>query len=109
LPYRYPETIGQPVGSITGIGEGFLKQLPESSKRGRALLLHQESGACGFRIELADGERIYPNTMKDLAKGVSLYRNYDTALARLLKKASSRRQIGVRWILHTRTRSSDCQ
>ena len=33
--------------------------------------------------------------MKDLAKGILLYRNHDIALTRMLNKVSSRRQIHV--------------
>jgi putative protease len=49
----------------------------------------------GFRVERIEDSKIFPNTMKDLAKGVSLYRNRDNEFTHRLQRISGRRWINV--------------
>jgi len=91
-----PKSIGQTVGTVTGLGKGFFKTDCTDLKNGDGLCFFtKEKELSGFRIERVENSKVFPNTMKDLAKGVLLYRNHDIALIRLLNKISSRRQINV--------------
>ena len=90
------KSIGQYVGKIAGVGKDFF--------RTDACDLHNGDGLCfftkkndlsGFRVNRIDQGRIYPNSMMGLETGMSLYRNYDTAFTRLLKKSSASRRIAV--------------
>jgi collagenase-like PrtC family protease len=90
------KSIGQPVGKVTSLGKGFFKTDCTDLKNGDGLCFFAKEGElAGFRVERVEGVRIFPNTMKDLAEGVSLYRNRDIALTRILRKISGRRQIAV--------------
>jgi hypothetical protein len=40
-------------------------------------------------------DNIYPNSMKDLNTGITLYRNHNKAFAGILKKSSENRHIAV--------------
>ena len=90
------KSIGQPVGEVTSLGKGFFRANCAELNNGDGLCFFTRKGELsGFRIERVEGGRVYPNTMKDLAAGISLYRNRDIAFTRILKKASARRQIAV--------------
>jgi 23S rRNA 5-hydroxycytidine C2501 synthase len=91
-----PKSIGQPVGAITSLGNGFFRTDCTDLQNGDGLCFFtNEGGLKGFRVERVEHSKIFPNSMKDLAAGVFLYRNRDIALTRLLNKVSSRRQIRV--------------
>ena len=89
-----PKSIGQLVGTVTAVGKGFFQIECADLKNGDGLCFFTaERKLSGFRVERVEGLRVFPNTMKDLARGIRLFRNHDVALIRLLNKASSRRLI----------------
>jgi 23S rRNA 5-hydroxycytidine C2501 synthase len=91
-----PKSIGQTVGSITGLGKGFFRSDCADLQNGDGLCFFtKDKKLSGFRIERVEIEKIFPNSMKDLAEGIRLYRNHNIALSRMLQKTSSRRQINV--------------
>jgi 23S rRNA 5-hydroxycytidine C2501 synthase len=91
-----PKSLGQPVGTVTALGKGFFRTDYAGLKNGDGLCFFtKKQTLSGFRVERVEDSKIFPNTMKDLAKGVLLYRNYDVALERTLRKKSSRRWIEV--------------
>jgi putative protease len=91
-----PKSIGRPVGMVTEQGKGFFRTDCADLKNGDGLCFFtKEKKLSGFRIERIENSKIFPNTMKDLAKGIALYRNHDIAFTRLLQKVSSRRWINV--------------
>jgi len=91
-----PKSIGQPIGSVTSVGRGFFRADCADLQNGDGLCFFAKDGTLvGFRIErVADGD-IYPNNTKGIAKGISLYRNYNHSFVRLLQKPSSQRRISV--------------
>jgi 23S rRNA 5-hydroxycytidine C2501 synthase len=90
------KSIGKPVGTVTGLGRGFFRTDCIDLNNGDGLCFFtKQKELSGFRVDRVEQERIYPNTMKDLAVGIPLYRNLDTALTRVLKKTSARRRISV--------------
>ncbi|MEN6620184.1 MAG: DUF3656 domain-containing protein, partial [Smithella sp.] len=50
----------------------------------------------GFRVDRVEKEKIYPNNMKNLKAGITLYRNHDMAFTGMLKKSSGNRRIAVK-------------
>jgi 23S rRNA 5-hydroxycytidine C2501 synthase len=91
-----PKSIGQPVGTVTSLGKGFFRADCTDLKNGDGLCFFtKEKKLSGFRIERIENSKIFPNTMKDLANGVSLYRNRDHEFTHRLHKTSSRRWINV--------------
>jgi 23S rRNA 5-hydroxycytidine C2501 synthase len=88
------KSIGQAVGTVIGLGKGFFRTDCADLKNGDGLCFFTKEGSLsGFRVERIENSKIFPNTLKDLAEGTSLYRNHDTALRRILQKISSQRRI----------------
>jgi 23S rRNA 5-hydroxycytidine C2501 synthase len=91
-----PKSIGQPLATVTALGKGFFRTDCADLKNGDGLCFFtKRKTLSGFRVERVEDSKIFPNTMKDLAKGVLLYRNLDIAFERTLRKRSGRRWIGV--------------
>jgi 23S rRNA 5-hydroxycytidine C2501 synthase len=91
-----PKSIGQPVGTVTALGKGFFRTDCVDLTNGDGLCFFTKTKTLsGFRVDRVEDSKIFPNTMKDLAKGVLLYRNLDIAFERTLRKSSGRRWIGV--------------
>jgi 23S rRNA 5-hydroxycytidine C2501 synthase len=91
-----PKSIGKPVGTVAGIGKDFFSTDCTDLQNGDGLCFFtKERKLSGFRVERVEHSKIFPNTMKDLAKGILLYRNHDIAFTRTLQKTSSRRRINV--------------
>jgi 23S rRNA 5-hydroxycytidine C2501 synthase len=91
-----PKSMGQPIGTVTHIGKGFFKSDCNDLQNGDGLCFFTKGAQlAGFRVERVEGSRIVPNSMKDLAKGIRLYRNHDIAFTRRLKKNSGQKKIFV--------------
>lgn len=91
-----PKSLGQAVGAITELGKGFFRTDGVDLNSGDGLCFFTRNGDLqGFRVERVENRKVFPNTMNDLKKGTSLYRNHDAALIRLLKKTSGGRRISV--------------
>jgi len=91
-----PKFIGEPVGTVTSLGKGFIRTDCTDLKNGDGLCFFTgEKELAGFRIDRVENSKIYPNEMKGLAAGIALYRNHNIELTRLLNKVSSRRRIHV--------------
>jgi 23S rRNA 5-hydroxycytidine C2501 synthase len=91
------KSIGQPVGTVSGIGKGFFRtDCPDLHNGDGICFLTREKELAGFRVERVENAKVFPNTMKGIEPGILLYRNHDAALTRALNKtASSRRLIQV--------------
>ncbi len=90
------KSIGQPAGEIIGVGKDYFQIARDDLQNGDGLCFFTQKGdLAGFRVERVDKGKIYPNNMKGLGIGTPLYRNHDTALTRILNKASSDRRIAV--------------
>lgn len=90
------KSIGQYLGKITGTGKDFFRLARHDLQNGDGLCFFtKENALAGFRVELAQKDNIYPNSMKGLETGVSLYRNHDAAFTKALKKSPGDRRIAV--------------
>ncbi len=91
-----PKSVGEPVGTVTQTGKGFFRTDCADLGHGDGVCFFTKEGVlAGFRVDRTEGAKVFPNTMKDLAVGVRLYRNHNAALSRLLNRASGRRRIRV--------------
>jgi 23S rRNA 5-hydroxycytidine C2501 synthase len=91
------KSIGRPVGTVTGIGKGFIRtDCPELHNGDGLCFFTREKELAGFRVERVETGKVFPNTMRGIEHGILLYRNHDVGLTRALNKtASSRRLIRV--------------
>lgn len=90
------KSIGQFVGTVTGIEKGFFRMKGGALENGDGLCFFTGQGElAGFRVDRVERDRIYPNSLKGLEIGAGLRRNHDAALSRALNRPSARRTIGV--------------
>jgi 23S rRNA 5-hydroxycytidine C2501 synthase len=90
------KSIGQYVGEITDVGRDYFRVACHDFQNGDGFCFFtKKKELAGFRVDRVDKGKIYPNNMNGLEIGTALYRNYDIALARTLKKSSARRRIAV--------------
>jgi 23S rRNA 5-hydroxycytidine C2501 synthase len=95
------KAVGPYVGTVMAIGNTFFRFKGESLQNGDGLCFFtDDKKLLGFRVDRAETDGIYPNTMKGLTVGVRLYRNHNQALSRILGKPSATRKIGVDMDLH---------
>ncbi len=91
-----PKSIGQPLGKITALGRDCFQADVSGLQNGDGLCFFtRRNELAGFRVERVEKGRIFPGSMKDLETGVVLYRNFDAAFERILKKATGNRRIAV--------------
>jgi len=90
------KSIGQCLGKITAVGKDYFQIECEDLQNGDGLCFF--TGQCnltGVRVNRVHEGKIYPNSMKGLEAGLLLYRNFDAAFAKGLKRTSARRLITV--------------
>lgn len=90
------KSIGQYLGKITGIGKNYITMDCHDLQNGDGLCFFTaQDELAGFRINRAERDKLYPNSMKGLEVGAALYRNYNISLSRFLNKSSAHRKIAV--------------
>jgi putative protease len=96
-----PKSFGEPVGNVQDLSSRYF-----TLKGSKAI--HNGDGLCflnerkelqGFRVNRADGNRIFPAEMPRLNPGTALYRNQNAVFEKCLSRKSAERKIGVEWIL----------
>jgi len=93
-----PAFVGEPIGEIAALGEGWLDVTSEETfHNGDGVCFHDAHGDVqGMRINRVDGRRLYPADMPaELTVGATLFRNRDQAFERALEKESAERRIPV--------------
>lgn len=91
-----PKSIGKIIGTVTTVERDFFRMNGDLVTNGDGLCFFTSSGALsGFRVNRVIDGRIYPNTMKELTKGLQLYRNHDHEFYKALDSVSAVRKIGV--------------
>ncbi len=101
-PYIYspdtPKALGEYVGKVKEIRRGsFNVPGTASFANGDGLcFINDEHELEGFRINRAEGNRLFPLRMPDnLRPGAALYRNRDEAFSKLLKGKTAERKIPI--------------
>jgi 23S rRNA 5-hydroxycytidine C2501 synthase len=91
------KSIGQYMGTITGMGKDFFRMRNNDLQNGDGLCFFTtQNELAGFRVDRIDKDKIYANNMKGLEIGTPLYRNHDMAFNHILKKSSAHRRISVK-------------
>ena len=106
-----PKAVGKPVGRIREVFtshivvERFRENGDDSVKKQEKTLFANGDGLCcltadgklvGFRVNRADGDRLYPLRMPEgLRRGMRLYRNYDKRFEEVLAGESAERTLPV--------------
>jgi putative protease len=94
---RTQKSMGEYVGTVTRMGKDFFSMDGHDLRNGDGLCFFTKQETLeGFRVNRVEKDRIYPNTLKSLAKGTELYRNYNIAFDRILKKTSADRTVAVK-------------
>lgn len=101
-PYIYspdtPKALGEYVGKVKEIRRGSFNVAGAASfANGDGLcFINDEHELEGFRINRAEGNRLFPLRMPDnLRPGAALYRNRDEAFTKLLKGKTAERKIPI--------------
>ena len=101
-PYIYspdtPKALGEYVGKVKEIRRGLFNVAGTASfANGDGLcFINDEHELEGFRINRAEGNRLFPLRMPDnLRPGAALYRNRDEAFSKLLKGKTAERKIPI--------------
>lgn len=101
-PYIYssdtPKALGEYVGKVKEIKRGSFNVAGTASfANGDGLcFINDEHELEGFRINRAEGNRLFPLHMPDnLRPGAALYRNRDEAFSKLLKGKTAERKIPI--------------
>ena len=101
-PYIYspdtPKALGEYVGKVKEIRRGSFNVAGTASfANGDGLcFINDEHELEGFRINRAEGNRLFPLRMLDnLRPGAALYRNRDEAFSKLLKGKTAERKIPI--------------
>lgn len=95
-----PKALGQFVGTVRSVGRDYIEvggRVAGQFSNGDGLcFIGGGDGLEGFRVNRADGNRLYPFRMPNgLQPGMSLYRNSDTAFDRQLAGETARRVIPI--------------
>ena len=95
-----PKSLGEKIGKISKVGKNYFEI--NWSKNYSANILHAQDGlyfdGFGCLVNKIEGEKIYPNKMNGITKGVDIYRNYDSKFEKQLEISKIKRQIGVKFI-----------
>ena len=95
-PYT-PKSLGEKVGVVKDIRREIIVAGTASFSNGDGLcFFNDKKELVGFRINRAEGNRLYPQRIPDgLKKGMTLYRNHDAAFEKLLSGKTATRKIPV--------------
>lgn len=101
-----PKSQGERVGVVKAVKPGCLIASLDCVLSNGDGLGYFDSRNCfvGFRINRAEGDRLFPASKVDVAPGTVLYRNSDKAFDDMLSRDSATRSIGVTMALNRSSR-----
>lgn len=99
-----PKAIGQKIGTVTACNAKFITaRLDAPLANGDGLGFFTLAGAfTGFRLNRADGNRLFPASPQTIPAGTALYRNRDKNFDDQITAAKTRRTLAVDMSLHLR-------
>lgn len=99
-----PKAIGQKIGTVTACNAKFITaRLDAPLANGDGLGFFTPAGAfTGFRLNRADGNRLFPASPQTIPAGTALYRNRDKNFDDQITVAKTRRTLAVDMSLHLR-------
>lgn len=99
--FHTPKSVGEEVGVVKDIcGKYMVVAGVASFANGDGLCYMDERGNLkGFRVNKAEGNKIYPVEMPSVRLRTRLFRNYDKAFEDMLARHSATRRMDVWWTL----------
>ena len=96
-----PKSMGPKVGTVKSLRGGSIVVASVASfSNGDGLCYDAGGRLAGFRVNRADGNRLYPHVMPEgLREGTALYRNQDMAMERALEGRTAVRKVALKWTL----------
>jgi putative protease len=95
------KSIGKFIGVVQKVeGKKLVIDTSEIILNGDGFCFIDEDGILkGFKVNIAQGNHIYPNEMPILDKGTKLFRNHDQKFEQLLEKQDTERKIDIHFFL----------
>ncbi len=95
--FETPKSKGEYIGKPKEIGKNYLVfNNGFTFHNGDGLCFLDKQGEfCGFRINKAEGNKLYPAQMPDINKDTEIFRNLDYEFSKSLEKKSSERKIAI--------------
>lgn len=92
-----PKSLGEEMGRVKEVRKGCITVAGiKSFNNGDGVCFIDHAGKLqGFRVNRVDGNKLYPQAMPVISKGVRLYRNLDQEFEKVLSKPSAERKIVV--------------
>lgn len=90
-----PKSLGEKMGRVTRVMKNYVVASDGSSfaNGDGACFVDAEGRLQGFRINRVEGDRLFPQTMPEIAAGVQLYRNYNIAFEREVQRSTAPRRL----------------
>lgn len=90
-----PKSIGQKIGVVTAIkGDYFVMKSDDALRSGDGIcFLTADGKMSGTNVNKVDSDRVFPNVIDGIERGVTIFRNYDHAFALTLDRSRTRRLI----------------
>lgn len=92
-----PKSRGMEVGRVKEVARDSLVVAGTTAFANGDGLCFMDAGGrlCGFRVNRAQGNRLFPSQMPQVRRGDVLWRNYDQAWERLMAGPTARRTVGL--------------
>lgn len=91
-----PKSMGEYIGKVTKINKNYIETDTKLTLNAQDGICYEHNGDfSGFKINNAEGAKIYPNNMPKIKVGAELYRNFDSEFEKILTKTKTTRKIGV--------------
>jgi putative protease len=92
-----PKATGRKLGEVLNAEKRFFTlATKEVVNNGDGLcFFHPEKGLMGIKVNRVEGDKIYPKDLLNLARGVTIYRNADTAFTKLLMQSEQCRTLAI--------------
>ncbi|MDR1743159.1 MAG: U32 family peptidase [Dysgonamonadaceae bacterium] len=95
--FESPKSMGEYIGTVKERGHNCLSiNTRQKINNGDGLCFIDGGGLNGFRVNRAEGNRIFPAQMPDISVGMKVYRNCDHEFEMRLLRRSAERKIAAR-------------
>lgn len=92
-----PKSMGERMGRVKFVSRNFFTVTGKEFNNGDGACFVASNGKlCGFRINRAEGNRVFPQTMPDINSGDELFRNYDCDFERELSRPDVPRRLAIK-------------
>ena len=91
-----PKSVGELVGTVKTVNRNWLSLKTKLTlNNGDGLCFIDHNGLNGFRVNRAEGDRVFPAEMPHINMGTTVYRNYDHDFETRLTKKTAERKIAA--------------